>query len=147
MIFGSSSSYCGSPMPLAHPNPRGVASSIGPRLLVPVDAYDLEARRCGSCYFMSQGKSTRTYRRQVAEVTWRTGFLPGSRLPNCVAFSSLAPSATSVNQRTLTGAPSEFEAARLGSNLQSAVNKRILSTGENGEFAGKSVAFDTDPWG
>jgi hypothetical protein len=28
-----------------------------------------------------------------------------------------------------------------------AVNNCTLSTGENGEFEGKSVAFDTDPWG
>jgi hypothetical protein len=37
--------------------------------------------------------------------------------------------------------------AMLASNLKTAVNKRDLSTGENGEFEGKTVAFDPNPRG
>jgi hypothetical protein len=37
--------------------------------------------------------------------------------------------------------------AMLASNLKTAVDKRDLSTGENGEFAGKSVAANPNPGG
>jgi hypothetical protein len=72
---------------------------------------------------------------------------PGKSVSQLRCIFVSRPAATSVNQRTVTVVPSEFEAARLGSNLRRAVNKCNLSTGENGEFAGKSVAFDADPRG
>jgi hypothetical protein len=72
---------------------------------------------------------------------------PGKSVSQLHRIFVSRPAASSVNQRTVTVAPSEFEAARLGSNLRRAVNKCNLSTGENGEFARKSLASAPNPWG